>query len=397
MVTFLFLWIAQAELPRLSIDAAPPRTIFLHQLRMEFSKKAVFVGERFIVDFVLYSEQPFEEVEVARFPEFDGFWSENVALRQGRLILTRAKGVFKLVLGSYHLIPMVSRMDLRIEPMHLILKGSGKRLVSSGKLPVLYPLPSPGPETHAVGTLSVHFPEKVTFVPYEPTVLKIILQGEANFPEISAPVFSFPRHVEVVTQQSFINGQNSYAAKTFEYLMINHTGEPFEIPKLSFSYFDPKKRRYSEIPIGPIPMVPVTGIQVAAVSPSSPSPDRPRNVFHSPIIWAVNFLFVIFLAYLAIRFRKPSIPVAKYETVEKEPGFLDKFQAAIVLGDEAGATRALLDEIEHWRRANPFHSTKIEMIKLEAEQYLYAPEKPRDYRAQGLRERFLNITRTHVA
>ena len=53
----------------------------------EFSKNPVYQGETVTAHFVLYAMEDRVEVEVAKFPEFRGFWSENTALRQGPMML----------------------------------------------------------------------------------------------------------------------------------------------------------------------------------------------------------------------------------------------------------------------------------------------------------------------
>src|SRR5690606_27213740 len=96
------------------------------ELRMEFTKDEIYEGEHVLCNFILSAESSGVEVEVAKFPEFRGFWSENLALRQGPLPLSpdfERPGWNRTIIGSYLLTSMVGRENPEIVPMKLVLKS----------------------------------------------------------------------------------------------------------------------------------------------------------------------------------------------------------------------------------------------------------------------------------
>src|SRR5688572_23613940 len=87
----------------------------------ECLKPEIFVGESVTCSFVLISSDEVVDVEVAKFPEFRGFWSDNLALRQGPIPLMSGlwgDGIRKGVVGTYSLIPMLDK-EATIEPMKI--------------------------------------------------------------------------------------------------------------------------------------------------------------------------------------------------------------------------------------------------------------------------------------
>ena len=109
---------------------------------------SLYQGESIKVDFVL--RRPLSEVsppltlstsvnlEIVRFPEFHGFWSHNLMLRQGPLILSPAKKKYGLemsaIIASYLLTPRVSkggREEYLVNPMLVTLDQNPDNIIRS--------------------------------------------------------------------------------------------------------------------------------------------------------------------------------------------------------------------------------------------------------------------------
>ena len=91
----------------------------------ELSKNKIYEGEQIQCHFVLYASDATLNVEVEKFPEFRGFWSENLALRQGPLGLMPSEDSRyprKILIGTYAITPMVGHSGSRVTPMHIAIK-----------------------------------------------------------------------------------------------------------------------------------------------------------------------------------------------------------------------------------------------------------------------------------
>ncbi len=373
MVKLLFfLLLLRAELlppisPSVITSAAPSNSMAGRpaELVTEFNKNAHFAGEQIVAHFILYSDSPFEEVEVVKFPEFDGYWTENQALRQGRLILGPAtKGRYKVLIGSYGLIPMLARREPRIEPMHLLLKSTGALLRSTGKAPTPKTLPQfTDSSTSAVGALTVQYSERIDFTPDQPTSISITIQGEGNFPEIEIGEFTFPPEIERVSQRAVISGQGAFGAKTFEISIIPHTTLPHQVPAITFTHFDPRQNRHVRSPIGPFTLSPIS------VTANEPSPAltlpivvtpmaraSTRQILLHPLVVTLNLLFLFLTAFFLYRAkrRRPrpvhATPITSMTTATT--AWQPVFDEAMTTGRAMDALSILLKAINQWGTQN---------------------------------------------
>lgn len=231
--------------------------------RTECLKPEVFQGETVACSFVLASSDEIVEVEVAKFPEFRGFWSENIALRQGPIPLLSVPygdGARKGVVGTYSLIPMLGRTDSQILPMKIVVRHPmsaihADLIVESEPTPLkIKPLPPIPPELAnqkffgAVGTFTLELETKeVLFQKDEPTQVKITLNGEGNFPELNALEIPFPSDVEVLSKKVYSSGPGQFGSQTFETTVASHTEKDFVIPAQTFLYFDPQRAKYEPL------------------------------------------------------------------------------------------------------------------------------------------------------
>lgn len=231
----------------------------------ECSKNEIFQGEQVTCSFVIISSDEIVEVEVAKFPEFRGFWSDNLALRQGPIPLMGGiwgENIRKGVVGTYTLIPMLDRPDPTVVPMKIVVRRPMSSMevdltVTSEPIALtVKPLPPLPPDFDpryfkgAVGHFSL-YPEnrEILFQKDEPVVVRLALQGEGNFQEINTIDIPFPENVEVLGRRAFSQGIGQYSSKSFETTLAVHSTDGFTLPPTPFFYFNPTTARYETLSI----------------------------------------------------------------------------------------------------------------------------------------------------
>ncbi len=301
-------------------------------VQMEISKQEFFQGEQVIAQFFAVSDQPQVEVEVVKFPEFKGYWSENQALRQGPIPMmpvyqTSAKPMlpvwgqkrmqgtpvkYKGLIGAYTLIPMIIKKEWVIEPMKVLVKGfSGQpdevitHDIPPYKILPLPPLPSVFQTNlffNAVGNFSVEMPEnEVGFRDNEAAGIRITLTGQGNFQEIDNVPLSLPAIVEPVSNRSFTQVHAGNGQKSFEWDVIVHSNEEFAIEESGFYFFNPQSKKYefAKIPklhftkLAPLPtLAPELSLQTRPIETQWTNAwDLKKNIF----FWALQGLALLLL------------------------------------------------------------------------------------------------------
>lgn len=112
------------------------------------------------------------------------------------------------------------------------------------------PLPSDNQPENFTGAIG-DFDLKVSGAPVdveigEPMTLTMEISGSGNFDRVEAPVFPESPEWKVYSPSSNFSEQNkNYSGtKIFEQAIVARAGTIAEIPQLSFSYFDPRQKRY---------------------------------------------------------------------------------------------------------------------------------------------------------
>ncbi len=292
--------------------------------KMEFSKKEVYVGEQVMCNFVVYSPDTVVEVEVAKFPEFRGFWKENLVLRQGPI--PTSPGLHgqlnQAVVGTYVLTPMQGEQDPLIEPMKVVIRNPNSHLIegstppdftySDGPPPKIKPLPKlpagedPKAFTGAVGRFSFYPGDNhVPFQKEDPAQFRITLTGQGNFQDINALPLPFPATMQELSRQSFQQGTTQVNAKSFEYTVQIQGDRTFSLPAAPFIYFDPDAGNYQKIYTPPIEF---TFLKTEAPTPAeeeTPARLSPLetsvSVYH-PLSQSLPFWMVQIVIFLGLTF-----------------------------------------------------------------------------------------------
>jgi len=271
--------------------------------RGEFSKPEVYAGEQVMVNFMVYAQEDVLDIEVAKFPEFRGYWSENFSLRQGPIPLT-AVGLTgnrfetnwkRASIGSYLLTPMVGKPNPTLEPMKIIVRRGTEPVDNNSdqirgdsyncayeplKIKPLPPLPSDLDRSHfinAVGnfTVSSETPE-VPFQKDEPVSLRITLQGEGNFQEMNQlPLPTIPS-VEVISSHSTISGSGQFTRKTYDTTVTVHSDQDFTLPTFPLIYFNPQLGHYVGLTVPPM------AFHFVPTPPANREEEHPELFSHPP-------------------------------------------------------------------------------------------------------------------
>ncbi len=228
----------------------------------ECSKPRIYTGEAVSCSYILYAPIDLLDVEVAKFPEYRGFWSENLSLRQGPIPLNQGVvgGLHRGSVGSYLITSMVGRTDSSIEPMKVSIRKpgapdmTGATLASNPPKLQIIPLPPVPPPFNpeffkgAVGRFSAFSDtHEIPFEKDEPTILRVSLSGEGNFTEINALYLPLPESVEILSRRSSSQGNGQFLNKTFEISIAVHTDHGFEVGAIPFVYFNPVDGCYEQL------------------------------------------------------------------------------------------------------------------------------------------------------
>lgn len=237
-------------------------------LRFSFSKRNVIVGEPLTATLKLYQRVNVAGFENVRFPEFNGFWSQelqspsNIEFQResvGDLIYNSA------VLRSWTLIPQQSG-ELKIDPAELIclvnvrVAGSStgsifdsffqsdhqtirKRLSTEPVSVRVSALPAGAPASFSGGVGKFSITSELTkdsLKTHDAASLVVTVSGKGNMSLLDAPKVAFPPDFEVYDLRT----SEKQGAKVFEFPFIPRSHGDFTLEPVEFSYFDIDSRKY---------------------------------------------------------------------------------------------------------------------------------------------------------
>ena len=253
-------------------------------LRFSLSRTNVVVGEPVTATLKLYQRVNIAGFEDARFPTFNGFWSQEV-LAPSNIEFQRENLNDKIynsaVLRSYVLIPQQSG-DIVIDPAELVClvnvrTSSGrsnsifdsffqddyrtirKRVTSDSYKVHVSPLPAGAPASFGggVGTFSLKAEmSKDSLKTHDAASLVVTVSGKGNVSLLEAPKINFPPDFEVydtkVSESTDKSNGKTTGSKTFEYPFIPRSHGSFELPPVEYSYYDINTGKYVTLYSDPI-------------------------------------------------------------------------------------------------------------------------------------------------
>ena len=268
-------------------------------MRLTLSKREVMVGEPITATLKIYQRANLTGFEDARFPKFNGFWSQEVDTPQS-IEFQREQVGDKMynaaVLRRWVLIPQKAG-TLTIDPSEIVClvnvrtqrprTGSvfddffendyvtQRQRVSTPAMAVkVSALPGGAPAgfSGAVGEYSVSAKlSKDALKTHDAASLIVTVTGKGNVSLVEAPKIDFPPDFEAydVKTTSGTDRSGTSGSKTFEYPFIPRSPGEFTLPPVRFSYYDVKNRRYATASTDSLKLT----VERGAAGASQPSQD----------------------------------------------------------------------------------------------------------------------------
>ena len=253
-------------------------------LRLSLSRTNVVVGEPVTATLKLYQRVNIAGFEDAKFPTFNGFWSQEVQApttidfkreSYNNMIYNTA------ILRSYVLIPQQAG-DITIDPAELVClvnvrapssssnsifdsffqedyRTIRKRVVSESPKVHVSRLPAGAPASFGggVGSFSIKTSlSKDSLRTHDAGSLLVTISGNGNVSLLEAPKISFPPDFEVydvkVTDNTDKSTGRTTGSKTFEYPFIPRSHGSFKLDPVEYSYYDIDAGRYVTLHGDPI-------------------------------------------------------------------------------------------------------------------------------------------------
>ncbi|MBO8444153.1 MAG: BatD family protein [Bacteroidetes bacterium] len=277
-------------------------------MRLDLSRTNVVVGEPITATLKLYQRVNIAGFEDARFPSFNGFWSQEIEAPTN-IEFRRESYDDKIyntaVLRKYVLIPQQSG-SITIDPAELVCLvnirvssgGSAsifdgffddyrtirKRVYSSSYKINVSPLPSGAPASFGGGvgdfTISAQL-SKDSLVTHEAASLVVTIKGKGNVSLLEAPKVTFPPDFEVydtkVSERTDKGSGGTSGSKTYEYPFIPRSHGDFALAPITYSYYDISEGRYVTLKTDPIPFTVVKGNESSSSSSQVSVPSVTRH------------------------------------------------------------------------------------------------------------------------
>lgn len=262
-------------------------------LRLSVSTNKAIIGEPITAVLKLYQRVGIAGFEGAKFPTFNGFWSQvtesptNINFKRekvGNEIYNSA------VIRRFALIPQQAG-NLVIEPAELIClvnvrtntatsssifdgffeddyETVRKRVVSSAQTIHVSRLPQGSPASFGGGVGDFRIDAALSnnkLKSHEATSLVITVSGKGNVSLLEAPKVNFPPDIDsydVKVTEKVENGGVS-GSKVFEYPFIPRSHGEFTIDPVEYSYYDIASRKYVTLKTKPILLNVAKGKEVA--------------------------------------------------------------------------------------------------------------------------------------
>lgn len=244
-------------------------------LRAVVSKRTVYKNEPLHVTYKLYTRVHFGDYSFDATPSFNGFWAQDLVKKGSNTQTGRetynGKVYDTFVLGDWLLYPQQAG-ELTIDPMGMTIVaqvvvqsrnpdpffGSGhevfnvpRKVQSSPMKITVKPLPAGAPADFngAVGRFTLETTTPATRLEANTgATYTVRIAGTGNLTFVQAPTLALPSSFEQynVKTTEAINASASGITgyRQFEYPFIARAEGPFEVPAVSFSYFDPARSEY---------------------------------------------------------------------------------------------------------------------------------------------------------
>ena len=245
-------------------------------LRLSFSKRNVMVGETITATLKLYQRVNIAGFEDAKFPTFNGFWSQEIQAPTNIQFHRESVGEMiynAAVLRSWNLVPQKAG-DITIDGAELVClvnirtqrpaTGSifdsffqddyqtiRKRVTTQPVTIHVSALPGGAPASFGGGVGSFKMSAALTrdsLKTHDAASLRVTVTGTGNISLLEAPKVNFPPDFEVYdVKTSDVSG-----GKVFEYPFIPRSYGDFVLGPVEYSYFDISSRKYVTLKSQPL-------------------------------------------------------------------------------------------------------------------------------------------------
>jgi hypothetical protein len=244
------------------------------------SKRKAYVGEPVVIEYYLYDFGALRQVEVQKWPSFNGFWKEDLEITSRfefddayaggrparRAFLSRYAlygirpgkvALDKLVIRGQYVSGVTNRGFFQTQQMRTGVHGSQDVTLE------ILPLPTEGrPEkfSGAVGQFHLKLEaDKTTVAQHTPITFTATLQGTGNFQAVDNIRIPLPPDFEVYESKTGARdsgpiGQRRELSsqKTFVVTAVPRKAGTFTVDSLSWNYFDPESGTYKKLSTNPI-------------------------------------------------------------------------------------------------------------------------------------------------
>ena len=251
-------------------------------LKFSLSRTNAVVGEPIVATLKLYQRVNISGFEGAKFPSFNGFWSQEIEA-PSNIEFQRESLDDKIyntaLLRKYILIPQQSG-TLTIDPAELVclinirVSGGGgsifdsffddyrtirKRVTSPAFKVNVAALPSGAPASYSGGVGKFDISAKLSkdaLKAHEAASVIVTVRGKGNVSLVEAPQFNLPPDFEAydikTTEKIDPGSGGTSGSKVFEYPFIPRSHGEFVLDPIEFSYFDVDSKRYVTLKTDPI-------------------------------------------------------------------------------------------------------------------------------------------------
>lgn len=261
-------------------------------LRLSLSRSSVVVGEPVTATLKLYQRVNIAGFEDAKFPTFNGFWSQEVQA-PSNIEFHRENindAIYNAaVLRSWVIIPQQAG-DVAIDPAELVClvnvktqnasrsifdsffeedyRTIRKRVTTDRQVVHVSSLPAGAPASFAGGvgkyTISAKL-SKDSLKTHDAASLLVTVSGRGNISLIEAPKVNFPPDFEVydvkATENTDKSNGKTSGSKTFEYPFIPRSYGEFTVDPVSYTYYDIDSHKYVTLTTEPMELKVARGME----------------------------------------------------------------------------------------------------------------------------------------
>ncbi|MBO4370386.1 MAG: protein BatD [Paludibacteraceae bacterium] len=246
-------------------------------VRTILSKQRAYEQEAVLVTYKLYCRADVRDIASAKFPEYQGFYTQDIDLDQNRswtvenyngtnyktlllkqsLLFAQHAGTLEIPSGKMDVVVQVrnqSRQPGFFGGYFDTYQNVQKTVVIPAASIEIKALPSGAPAGFggAVGSFKMSSEINSTEVSVnDPVNVKVNITGTGNLKLIKTPEIVFPNDFDVYDPKTNANTRVAVSGisgtKTVEYLAIPRYGGDFEIPSAEFCYFDLDTKQYKTL------------------------------------------------------------------------------------------------------------------------------------------------------